>query len=411
MKCPRKCFFLTAAATALTTFIAPFALADGNTGAPTADKYASIAIGDLYMFRDPPNCQPGPGCNLVVALTTQAVADPQFGASYHFQENALYKLNFTTRPDARPTDTIQLVFGPFGNNPACASGPRCQQLKATFSNGTVIDGLATQGTSGPTHLPPVINETDLRDVKIFAGPRQNPFFFDLVGFNRAIAAGDPSKYTGVDAYKDKNALAIVVEFPLSWVFPTGCALTPPFSTACGVWAATYLGDFRPDDLQQFEPKPEKLRQIDRVGNPMVSTMLIPGALRDAFNFGKPTNDAQDFAGVIDSQIVALDKKFGTCADPNATTAAGCNPNAAFLESVVVPNILRFAMDAFDGYPNGRLPSDRVTDLLTTLILRLTNFTDGTTTKTYCPGFPFLRPPLQLSGSAPFDYDSNPQACD
>ena len=48
---------------------------------------------------------------------------------------------------------------------------------------------------------------------MFAGPREDPFFFDLVGFNRATATGDPSKFTGVDAFKGKNINAIVVEFP------------------------------------------------------------------------------------------------------------------------------------------------------------------------------------------------------
>jgi len=408
MKCPRKWFLKTAAVAALTLFHVPLALADGNTGAPTADMYPSIAIGDLYMFRDPANCSAGPGCSLVVALTTQAVADPLFGSSYHFQENALYRLNFTTRASARPTEKIEFVFGPFGNGPACPSGPRCQVFRATFSNGTVLDGLATRGTSGATHLPPEITVAD--PVKAFAGPRESPFFFDLVGFNRATASGNPSLFTGVDAYRGKNVLAIVVEFPLSWAFPTDCALTPPFSTPCGAWATSFLGNFRLDDLEEFEPKPEGLRQIDRVGNPLVSTMLIPGALRDSFNFGQPKDDPKNFAGVIDSQILTLDQRFGTC-PASATTAGECNPNTPLLEALLVPNILRFASNANDGYPNGRRPQDRVADLLTSLILQVPGFTDGTTTKASCPAFPFLRPPLQLGASGNPDFDHNPQQCD
>jgi hypothetical protein len=80
-------------------------------------------------------------------------------------------------------------------------------------------------------------------------------------------------------------------------------------------------------------------------------------------------------------------------------------------SVAVPDVLEFTSDAPDGYPNGRLPSDRTTDLPIQLIPNLPSFTDGTQTKTYCPTFLFLRPPLQLSAGPPFDYDSNPQTCD
>src|SRR5205085_579253 len=78
--------------------------------APTIDDYSAIDINDVFMFRNPSDSN-----KLVVALSTQAVADPQFGPSYHFQQNALYRLNFTTRDDARSTATIDIVFGRFAN--------------------------------------------------------------------------------------------------------------------------------------------------------------------------------------------------------------------------------------------------------------------------------------------------------
>jgi hypothetical protein len=120
-------------------------------------------------------------------------------------------------------------------------------VQGGFPNNVVVEGLTTQGTSAATHLTPVV--TAAGDIKVFAGPREDPFFFDLVGFNRSIAAG-ANLFTGVDAFKGKNINAIVVEFPVNMVFPSGsCTLrpTPPFFTPCGVWAVTYLGDFRPDD--------------------------------------------------------------------------------------------------------------------------------------------------------------------
>jgi hypothetical protein len=111
------------------------AMAADHRDAPTIDDYSAIDINDVYMFRDPP-CT-FPNCtspNLVVALSTQALADPQFGSSYHFQENALYRLNFTTRPDAKPTAHIDFVFSPFANGPACPTGPACQTYRAIFPN-------------------------------------------------------------------------------------------------------------------------------------------------------------------------------------------------------------------------------------------------------------------------------------
>lgn len=373
--------------------------------APTIDDYSAIDINDLFMFRDPGNSS-----KLVMALSTQAVADPQFGPSYHFQENAVYRLNFTTRPGAQPTAMIDVVFGPFANQAECpAPQPACQPFQAQFPNGVVIEGLATQGTAEATHLAPVIATDPATGIKVFAGPREDPFFFDLVGFNRSIAAG-ANRFTGVDAFTGKNVNAIVVEFPVNMVFPAGsCTGTtsPVFATPCGAWAVTYLAPLTDNAASKFLRPRGHLDQVDRMGNPAVNTALIPAALKDAFNFGQPQTDAADFAQVILNQILALDKKFGTC-PPTATSAAACNPNVPLLASVAVPDILRFASGIADGYPNGRRPADRTTDVLISLILQIPGFTDGTSAKTYCSGFPFLGPPLQLSGSAPFQLA--PQTC-
>jgi len=402
---------LLGAAVAVSLSLASPATAADHRDAPTIDDYSAIDINDVFMFRDPPcttaTCT---SQNLVVALSTQAVADPLLGSSYHFQENALYRLNFTTRSNARPTANIDFVFGPFGNGPDCpAPQPACQTYRAVFPNKVVIEGLATQGTSGATHNPPMVKTEG--GIKVFAGPREDPFFFDLVGFNRTIASNPTAVlFTGVDAFEGKNVNAIVVEFPISIVFPqNSCmgATTPVFSTSCGVWAVTYLGNFNFDDPEKFEGHPEALRQVDRMGNPAVNTALIPAALKDSFNFGEPKDDPKDFAAVILDQILTLDKKFGTC-PPTATSAAACNPNVPLLASVAVPDVLRFASNAADGYPNGRQPADRTTDILISLILQLPGFTDGTSAKTYCSEFPFLGPPLQLNSSAPFQISS--QSC-
>jgi hypothetical protein len=411
---------LLGAAAALSLVLAAPVFAADHRDAPTIDDYSAIDINDVFMFRDPP-CTTGScgNANLVVALSTQAVADPQFGSSYHFQENALYRLNFTTRKDADPTAHIDFVFGPFGNGPNCPTGPACQTYRAVFPNHVVIEGFATQGTSAAKHIDPTPNFATAGGITVFAGPREDPFFFDLVGFNRAIASGDPSKFTSVDAFKGKNINAIVLEFPVNMVFPSGsCTLrpTPPFFTPCGVWAVTYLGNFNFDDPEHFEKHPEALRQVDRMGNPAVNTALIPAALKDSFNFGEPEDDPKNFAGVIVNQIATLDQKF--C--PNILADCNPNPNVPLLASVAVPDVLRFASNAPDGYPNGRRLFDRTTDLLISLILQAPGFSDGTSAKQYClpspdfpqnpAKFPFLAPPLQLNGTTVPPVQPNPLPC-
>ena len=178
---------LGAAAALSLSFGSPPAMAADHRDAPTIDDYSAIDINDLYVFRDPND-----PTKLVVALSTQAVADPLFGPSYHFQENALYQLNFTTRADAKPTGQIEFVFGPFGNGPACpAPAPECQVSRASFPDGTVInDGQAVQGTNSATHNDPTPFKT-VNGVTVFAGPREDPFFFDLVGSTVRLRRASP----------------------------------------------------------------------------------------------------------------------------------------------------------------------------------------------------------------------------
>jgi hypothetical protein len=61
---------------------------------------------------------------------------------------------------------------------------------------------------------PVIGESN--GIKVFAGPRDDPFFFDLNQF-KAIIAGTATSFNdpGTDAFAGTNVLALVVEVPKS----------------------------------------------------------------------------------------------------------------------------------------------------------------------------------------------------
>ena len=87
---------LIAATSLLLSMFSISAAASEVGAADTLSSHSAVDIADVYLFRDPPNSTPGPGSRLVVALTTQPLASSSFGPTYHFQENALYRLNFTT---------------------------------------------------------------------------------------------------------------------------------------------------------------------------------------------------------------------------------------------------------------------------------------------------------------------------
>jgi hypothetical protein len=234
-------------------------------------------------------------------------------------------------------------------------------------------------------------------IRVFAGPREDPFFFDLVGFNRFIADFNSQTktpavphfdlFTGVDSFLGKNINAIVLKFPINLLLPAG-------STKLAAWAVTYLGDVG----SGFD-----LDQIDRMGNPAVNTALIPAPMKDAFNFGIPKNDARDFTSTIAGTAIryGVDKKTVLPALATAT----------------IPDTLKFDTTLPDTYlqvpPNGRQLGDRTTDFLLTLLfdvkgpngskhpkgvtcpkLAETSFSDCTKPKKYLSEFPFAGPPLQ-----------------
>jgi hypothetical protein len=392
----------------------PASAAD-HRDAPTVGEYSAIDINDVFMFRDPP-CKTAPcsSQNLVMVLSTQAVANPKFGPSYHFQPNALYRFYFSTTPQAIPngipTTKIDIVFSPFDNNASCpAPQPLCQTFRVFFPHGIVVDGLTTQGTAAATPNTPVITEEG--QISVFAGPREDPFFFDLVGFERFIAdfnsqTATPAVphfnlFTGADSFLGSNINAIVLEFPINLLLPVS-------STKLAAWAVTYLGDFRDDDgkhdaAKDFDHSGADSRQIDRMGNPGVNTTLITAPLKDAFNFGIPQNDARDFGPTIAASLI----RYGV----NQTTVLPALATAA------IPDTLKLDTTLPDGYlqvpPNGRQLGDRTTDFLLSLFFNVqgppgtqhpggvtcpgiaqTAFSDCTSPKVYLSEFPFVGPPLQ-----------------
>jgi hypothetical protein len=330
------------------------ALAADHRDSPAVDADIATDITDIYMFRAPHDHR-----LLVMVMDTHPFSIADEAASYHYEPSALYRFNFTTKRTAEPTAEIDFIFSPFANGG--------QNFTAFFPNGTVVTGPVTQGTvTSTTPNPPMITQGPPGSgITIFAGPRDDPFFFDFVGFERFLAG--TGTFTGTDAFAGFNVNSIVVQFPLEMVVG--------HAEKFGAWGVTYTS---PQPLST--PPFVDLTQIDRMGNPAVNTALIPAALKDAFNAGIPQDDAQVFAPVI-LQTLA---NFGTNAQ-----------NTATLASVAVPDTLKLNRSMPDGFPNGRQLTDRVIDTLLTLILN-TPTTDGTKGNDvpFLPTFPYLASPHQ-----------------
>lgn len=79
------------------------------------------------------------------------------------------------------------------------------------------------GAGGETIEGAIDHELSRGMVRVYAGLRDDPFFFDLQGFRATLTSGDLSFVNDRDGFAMQNASAIVIELPLSAVAPTNAA--------------------------------------------------------------------------------------------------------------------------------------------------------------------------------------------
>lgn len=178
-----------------------------HTDGPLATGDQAADIADVYSFRS--------GQSLVLAMTisnVQAAPQIQLGQSI-LDPEVLYQFEIDENGDAVEDLVIQAVV---------TGSPDDQTLHVV---GPVSP--ATTGTSGrlvtdaPVTSVEVSTGTDANlgtgnGLTVFAGVRDDPFFFDLTQF-QAILAGQATAFEdpGTDTFAGLNVYAIVVEVPLS----------------------------------------------------------------------------------------------------------------------------------------------------------------------------------------------------
>ncbi len=160
---------------------------------PTATSTPDLAadIGDLYTYHT--------ATSMIVAFP---IAGPRpSGESARYDRDVDYNV-FISNAGATtdPEYTINVRFGQDRTNPA-ASGIRVSGIPGTTA--PVIGAVESTLTSG--------------NVKVFAGLRDDPFNFDVVGFMMTRQTGTLSFDNTRNRFAGMNSTFIVIEFPLSAV--------------------------------------------------------------------------------------------------------------------------------------------------------------------------------------------------
>ena len=176
-------------------------------------------ITDVYVFQaqDP--------SNMVFVANTQGLLTPGATADAKFDENTMIEFNIDNTGDNVEDLVIQ---GIVKNGKMRVYGPAAPRVTGTISY-LNINKLSAQVDITRYGQDAQVGIGD-NGVKVFAGPRDDPFFFDLVRF-RQVIAGQATSFNnpGNDTFAGTNVLALVVEVPKSLLNSNG---------TINVWAET-----------------------------------------------------------------------------------------------------------------------------------------------------------------------------
>lgn len=358
MKIQSLAFFLLCAL-AVAAGLAVVSLAGDHREAPLIREDPTADIADIYAFLNPNDSD-----RLVLVMNVNPFSVPAENTTYAFSGNVRYSFLIDNTSDAVAEHRVDVRF----SDPA--QGP--QTYKVFVDSGLLLEGAVTPPTIEPKAIDPII-ATGPDGTLGFAGQRDDPFFFDSVGYARFF--NQSGFFSGTDGFAGYNVSAIVLDLPVA-------SFLADSSSQLQIWGVTERRQvtLRRSDQGLLEQSYGPWQQIDRMGNPAVNGLISP-ASKDFFNIGRPENDATDFAG----EMIAIMTLLGTNQE-----------NIGILTSIVVPDTLKLDTSKPTEFPNGRKLTDDVLDTLVFYLFNQTPFPDGVyaNDKEFLESFPFLAPPHQ-----------------
>jgi uncharacterized protein DUF4331 len=229
--------------------------------------------------------------------------------------------------------------------------------------------------------------------KVFAGPRDDPFFvdlgsiFDLGGlrpFNAFHILPPNTAAAGQDGVLNYNTHTIAIQVP-----KTDVVKAPNANGIVGIYASASRPKIRVLRGDGSVDASGPLVQVSRLGNPLVNEVIIPLGKKDRWNASDPKDDAQfeqhylkpELAGLVNflypglpdtptdgrTDLVAVLLTGVKLPDGTPFTFTG-NTRADLLRLNTAtpptsnPNKLGVLAGDLQGFPNGRRLADDVTDI-------------------------------------------------
>ena len=211
-------------------------VASDHQDTPLVEFSPRYDVNDVYAFP-----APGNPSRTVLVLGTSSPITPAQTPSFTFgtKDQELYQIKIDNTGDAQEDLVFQITFtGKAGKQKVTLRGPVKPNSVGTMN--TLVGGKQIKGYTNT-----VIQSNG---VKLFAGPRDDPFFIDLEAFFRILPdrkpeAGPLSTITqgpltfrpvgqAVDFLRGINDMAIVIELP------TSAIANPATNGRFGVWGTT-----------------------------------------------------------------------------------------------------------------------------------------------------------------------------
>lgn len=183
-------------------------LAADHIDAPAVTGPGNTSIGaditDIYAFQSPSD-----NTKMVFVMNTQGLLSPAASATASFPSNVMYEFNIDNTGDNMEDLVIQALVQ---NGKLRVYGPVAPTVKGTTS--TVLTSGAVTEASVTAYGSSANVGSNTNGIKVFAGPRDDPFFFDLTRFKEILAGTQTGfRNPGVDAFAGTNVMSIVVEVP------------------------------------------------------------------------------------------------------------------------------------------------------------------------------------------------------
>jgi Domain of unknown function (DUF4331) len=210
--------------------VAGIIFAADHIDAPAVTGPGSVSLNnditDVYAFQSPAD-----NSKMVFVLNTQGLLSPAATASASFGSNVMYEINIDNTGDKVEDLVLQCLVQ---NGKMRVYGPVAPATTG-LSSTVVKTGPVTEVAVTPYSATTPSFGTNANGIRIFAGPRDDPFFFDLTRFKEIIAGTATSFHAGTvadpshDKFAGTNVMSMVIEVPKALL---GTA------TSLNVWATT-----------------------------------------------------------------------------------------------------------------------------------------------------------------------------